>query len=187
MEDSAVVLRDQQIQPRLVPNLESNHGLNRNYRLRLNLVEMNARFQAVVFLIYGAVLCMTALYLAGFGHGSYMLLALIGAPLSLLGVQAACFAGLLQWSLLPIVQRKTERPLLIIGLLIAHHVSAGFAIHRLSSGDPNLEQLRRTMPGFTACLFAGLIWYLVGQIWLWVLALKGLSPRLWESSHVSGE
>lgn len=135
---------------------------------------MIARFQVALFFTYGTVLCIAALYLAGFGHGSYLLLVLAGAPFSLLGMPTACLACLLQWGLLAILQRWWKRtPSFVIGFLIVHYMAAGFALHLLlSPQDTNLEELNRMLPGFTLYLCAGLSWYLGGQIVLWIIALN---------------
>jgi len=129
-----------------------------------------------LFFIYGAVLCIASLYLAGFGHGSYLLLDLTGAPYSLFGPLTACLACSLQWGLLAILQIRWKRaPVLVIGFLILHYVTAYIAVHYLLfPEDTDFNILNRKLPGFPIYLSAGLIWYLGGQVVLWITALKSV-------------
>ena len=114
------------------------------------------------------------LCLAGFGHGSYLLLTFAGAPFSLLGVPFGFLACLLQWGLLAILQRRWKpAPIYVIGFLVLHYLAAGVALRLLlSPEDTDLKYLNRMVPDFTMYQSAGLIWYLCGQIVLWVIALK---------------
>jgi hypothetical protein len=41
------------------------------------------------------------------------------------------------------------------------------------------------LPGFTMYLSAGLIWYLGGQIVLWIIAFKGVSVNWAESRNAN--
>jgi hypothetical protein len=124
---------------------------------------------------YGTVLCIAALYLAGFGHGSYLLLALAGAPFSPL-----------QWGLLAILQRRWKRaPIFVIGFLILHYASAGFAVRfLLDPEDTDFQRLNGMLHGFTTYLTMSVILYVGGQIVLWSIALKGLSANRAESRNV---
>jgi hypothetical protein len=157
----------------------------RDRSIRYNLIRMISRFRVALFFVYGAVLCIVALYLAGYGHGSYLLLNLAGAPFSLFGPLSACLACLLQWGLLAILMRRWKSaPISVIGFLILHYVAACFAVrYQLSPEDTDLNILDRKLPGFTVYLFAGLIWYLGGQIVFWMVALKSVFANSVDSGN----
>jgi hypothetical protein len=59
-------------------------------------------------LTYGIVLGALAIYCAGAGHGSYLLLGVAGAPFSYFGIPAAIAAAFAQWPLLVLALRKAS-------------------------------------------------------------------------------
>lgn len=143
---------------------------------------MLERFHVISFFLCGIVVFIWALFLAGFGHGSGLLLDVVSAPplalvsaASLLpGLQYGVFLSTFQWGIVAIVLRCWQYgPAFAIVFQILHYAVAGFALHfRLDPEDTDFAHLNGMLPGFTIYLFAGLIWYLGGQILLWAIVLK---------------
>ena len=138
---------------------------------------MLARFQVALFFLYGIVLVLWALYLAGGGHGSFLLFDVASAPFLVPGLQYGAFLAPFQWGILAILLRHWRHgATFAIAFLILHYADAGFALHfRLDPEDSNFGRLDGMLPGFTIYLVAGFLWYLGGQILLWIIALKGIS------------
>jgi len=146
---------------------------------------MLGRFQVISFFLYGIVLFIWASYLAGFGHGSGLLLDVVSAPLLALDSAASLLPGLqyavllspFQWGIMAIVLRHWKHgPAFAIVFQILHYAVAGFALHFwLYPEDTDFAHLNGMLPGFTIYVFAGFIWYLGGQILLWAIVLKRVS------------
>lgn len=125
------------------------------------------------------------LFLAGFGHGSYLLLDLASAPFLALvraaslspGLQYGAFASPFQWGILAIILRRWKHgPAFAIVFQVLHYAVAGFALHFwLNPVDTDFAHLNGLLPGFTIYLVAGFIWYLSGQIMLWAIVFKRVS------------
>src|SRR5579884_4219328 len=79
------------------------------------------KFIGLLF-VYGAMLCFCGFALAGFGHGTYFLIGLAGAPFSILGPLAAILASLAQWGLLVSAQRRFRlHQRFVVVFLVLHY------------------------------------------------------------------
>jgi hypothetical protein len=136
---------------------------------------MIGKSHLVLLAVYGIILCIVAFFVAGFGHGSYLLLGLAGAPFSAISIPLAFLASVLQWPMIPIVcSRFSFGRRLMAGFLIIHYVSAAVILLWPTSEYADLGYLTR-MPRDVITLFVvGVIWYLGGQAFLWIRTLKGL-------------
>ena len=159
---------------------------------------MFTKFQVILFFLYGIVLFIWASFLAGFGHGSYLLLDVVSAPFLALGSAASLLPGLhygvfvspFQWGIVAIILRHWKHgPAFAIIFQILHYAVAGFALHFwLNPEDTDFAHLNGMLHGFTIYLFAGFIWYLGGQILLWAIVLKRVSAmRRAQFRRIGGE
>lgn len=155
----------------------------------LTLIRMLSKFQVVLFFVYGVTLWLVAAYLAGFGHGSYLLFAITGAPFYYLFAPIGAFACLFQWGLLAMLLSGWRRaPAFVVGFLILHCVTAVLAVHlRLDPQDVDFGRLNSMLPHFNLYLSVGLAWYIGGQIVLWTIALKGVFVNWAASRNITGE
>jgi hypothetical protein len=126
---------------------------------------MRSRKTVWMFVVYGFVLCSCGVLVAGFGHGTYTLLALAGAPFSAFGVPFAIAASLAQWGVLALVAQRGDRKY-AIGFLLVHYIAAILLLLPSSEfGDWGYVRLIPRM--YEWILALGFTWYLIGQIFLW--------------------
>jgi len=86
---------------------------------------MQFRWTLAVSVVYGFVLCAMGVLVAAFGHGTYTLIGLAGAPFSFLGIPISIAAALTQWMLLVVAgQRLSASKAFYVAFLMLHYVSA---------------------------------------------------------------
>ena len=136
---------------------------------------MQSRWTLAVCVVYGIVLCAMGVLVAGFGHGSYMLIGLAGAPFSFLGIPISIAAALTQWMLLVAVgQRLSTSKAFYVAFLMLHYVSALLLLSLPSSKYADWSYVGSLPQSLRLLLLLGFSWYLLGQVFLW----KGvLSPK----------
>jgi hypothetical protein len=132
------------------------------------------KYPVIIGLGYGAVLCLIGILVAGFGHGTYALLGLAGAPFSFLGTPIAIIATLFQWWLLAVACQKMHLPKpYFIGFLFAHYVAAAALLLLPSSDFADWEYVRRIPQSYRLLLAFGFVWYLIGQMVVWKVLVTG--------------
>ena len=124
-------------------------------------------------LIYGVILAIWALFSAGGGHGTYVVLGLVSSPLCILGVRAALFGLPLYWATVGLsigrLQQQSGRTLLIL-LLLMHYVPI---VPILSIGPySDWERLPLVFNVSPFPLMCGFIFYLAGQCYCWIMYLR---------------
>jgi hypothetical protein len=153
--------------------------------------------QVILFFLYGIALFIWALFLGGAGHGSQLPLDLVSAPWVVLnstgallpGMRYSIFFSAFQWGVLAIILRRWKfGPVFAIVFLMLCYVDAGFILHfHLDPEDTDSARLNGMLPGFTIYLVVGLLWYVCGQILLWIVAIKGvLAMRRTQFRKVAG-
>jgi len=134
---------------------------------------------ASIGLGYGAVLCLIGILVAGFGHGTYTLLGLSGAPFSFLGIPIAIIATMFQWGLLALAYQKMHLPKpYFIGFLSAHYVAAAALLLIPSSEFADWEHVSRIPQSYRLLLAFGVAWYLIGQTFVWKVLVTSQRLRL---------
>lgn len=131
----------------------------------------------VVFLmlggIYGVTLSFVGFMLAGAGHGTYMLLTIASAPLSLLGGFWFFVGPPLLWTVvgafLAYSSRIPQRQIVFF-VLSLHYVSGPLAWFVADYAD--LKYFERVWLINALVLLAGITFYMLGQISIWAYWLK---------------
>lgn len=131
----------------------------------------------VVFLmlggLYGVILSCVGFMLAGAGHGTYILLAIASAPLSLLGGFWFLVSPPLLWtivgSILAYSSRIQQRQIGFF-VLSVHYLSGLFAWFVADYAD--LKYFERVWQDNALMLVGGITFYLFGQISIWAYWLK---------------
>ena len=122
----------------------------------------------VIGFVYSAILCLIGIVVAGFGHGTYTLLGLAGAPFSFLGIPIAIVATLCQWSFLSALWQKMRFPKpYFIGFLGLHYITATTLLLLPSSEFADWEYVGHIPRSYQFLLACGFCWYLFGQIVIW--------------------
>ena len=126
--------------------------------------------------VYSTVLCLIGVVVAGFGHGSYTLLGLAGAPFSFLGIPIAIIATLCQWSFLAAAWQKIRFPKpYFISFLALHYIAATALLLLPSSQFADWEYVGHLPRSYQFLLACGFFWYLIGQVLIWRVLSR---PRL---------
>lgn len=119
---------------------------------------------------YGVVLASCGFLVAGYGHGTYTLLALAGAPLSALGPLPATIAALVQWPLMVAANRRM--PGIVRVFLFAHYAAAILLLTLPTSPYADWSYAATIPSPYRALLVAGFLWYVAGQVVLWKALLR---------------
>jgi hypothetical protein len=126
-----------------------------------------------LFFAYGLVLCLFGLIVAGFGHGTFTLLGLAGAPLSFFGVPMAIAASLTQWGMLFLARRRFGiAKLYLVAFLALHYASAALLLLLPSSAFSDWEYVRRIPGSYRFLLAVGFGWYCAGQMFVWKVVVS---------------
>ena len=134
---------------------------------------MISRNPTALLFAYGMSLCIFGVLVAGFGHGTYTLLALAGAPFSAFGIPFAIVATLLQWGALSFLRGRYEiAPRYFVAFLMLHYIVAALLLSLRSSEFADWKYLR-DLPQFDWLLLTGGFGvYVLGQVSIW----KSLTP-----------
>jgi hypothetical protein len=119
-----------------------------------------------IFVFYGFILCCCGLLVASFGHGTYTLLGLAGAPFSAFGIPFAILASLAQWGLLALLMQRWERRY-AVGFLLLHYIVAALLLSLPSSEFGDWRYVRQIPQMYQFALALGFSWYFIGQMLLW--------------------
>ena len=123
---------------------------------------MNRNLALLSAIVYGTVLAAFGFVVAGYGHGTYLLMGLAGAPLSLLGPLEAMLASLLQWPL--VVAAKIRVPKFARGFVLVHYATALLLLTVPSSPYADWNYAANIPHKYRAILVAGMVWYVTGQV-----------------------
>ena len=118
----------------------------------------------------GLVLALSAFAAAGFGHGSYVLLDLVSAPLCIVGVAAALIGTVFLWTVAAWLAsgRDLNSRRAFVLLIAAHYVSALVAV----AVGPDVDWSRA--PRVVTALSIGAVAYASTQVFLWFLFRQSL-------------
>ena len=129
---------------------------------------MVSRRDVWLFFAYGLVLCVFGLIVAGFGHGTFTLLGLAGAPFSFFGVPVAIAASVTQWGMLALARSRFGIPKqYLVAFLTLHYASAALLLVLPSSAFSDWEYVRQIPESYKFLLVVGFAWYCVGQMFVW--------------------
>jgi hypothetical protein len=129
---------------------------------------MKSRGVFIVCVVYGLVLCVLGGLVAGFGHGTYTLIALAGAPFSFFGAPVCFIAALTQWMLLVMAGRKLSAPkAFYVAFLVLHYVSAALLLSLPSSVYADWSYIGKIPHSYRVLLLLAFCFYLFGQIFIW--------------------
>lgn len=121
--------------------------------------------------LYGVILAVLALVAAGAGHGTYLPLAIVSAPFSILGMPVGLFgcpvlwglAGYLCWR---VAEGKSAVP--FVALLCLHYSTGLFLAFNPGLLREELEPLREGVRlGMRPFFLVGISIYVSGQLCLW--------------------
>lgn len=121
----------------------------------------------LAFIVYGAVLCLCGVAVAGFGHGTYTLLGLAGSPFSALGAPVAMIAALTQWGLLAVARQRYGLHFGYVIAFLAFHYAVAVFLLCPASGFADWERVAVIPQSYQVVLALGFGWYLLGQAFLW--------------------
>jgi hypothetical protein len=119
--------------------------------------------------LYGLALTCIGVFLAGAGHGTYLLLGIASAPISFLGIGFSFVGPPLLWStvgaLLPYTREQSIRQVFAIALLL-HYVSLAFVpLFDIYAEAKYFYKVWTTHP---LMVVVGLGLYLMGQVMIWL-------------------
>jgi hypothetical protein len=129
---------------------------------------------------YGVLLFFFGFICAGAGHGSYLPLAVFGAPLSLLDPAAGLFAGPVLWLVCGVLFGLPARRGWIVALLALHLMGVGAVLwfgNRFEGVKEQWESFGTAREFVPAALWGGLLVYVAGQVVAWKAALS--QGRAW--------
>lgn len=119
--------------------------------------------------LYGLGLTFIGLFLAGAGHGTYLLLGIASAPVSFLGIGFSLVGPPLLWgsvaALLPYTGKKRIRQVFAIAVLL-HYVSLLFV--PLFDTYAEAKYFSKVWTTNPLMVVVGLGLYLAGQVVIWV-------------------
>jgi hypothetical protein len=139
--------------------------------------------------LYALVLCILGLMATGFGHGTYLPIAVFGAPLGVI-LGPLGFLGLLAclawWPVVGFVLGASRGPG-PAALLLALHAAAVLAMLMFGTpferADEQWNYYRQAQAHVGPAIFTGWIVYIIGQAAAWSLVLvRWLSPASPEPS-----
>lgn len=141
----------------------------------------NSRLSASVLGgLYGVVLLVFAVILAGAGHSTYLPLAVFGAPFSLLGGWFAFVAIAVLWSAVGLAIGAGKGPAVPAGMLLIHAISVaavliwGSGFESAEARWRDLQRVRSSADGLVKVAFA---FYAAGQVAAWVLVARKRAKR----------
>ena len=115
-------------------------------------------------LAYGVGLSLLAVPMAGFGHGTYILLALASSPFAAFGNVAAIVAPPFIWTLIWSLLR--ERRQIFLAAIAIQYVSAAVVLIVTHFGD--WEYLSKSWKLQPLLVAIGFAWYVAGQGLIWL-------------------
>jgi len=119
--------------------------------------------------LYGATLTGGAVVACGGGHGTYIVLGIVSAPLGFLSIWSAfVFAPLLWASLFFVASASAKHSrFMATAALLTHYVAAAVLITRSEFGDwTHFQKVYRSAPGI---IVEPLAIYVAGQLCLWLI------------------
>ncbi|HKV91041.1 MAG TPA: hypothetical protein VJW20_00685 [Candidatus Angelobacter sp.] len=122
--------------------------------------------------IYGTGLTLLAFLAAGYGHGTYVVLGLVSAPLGLLGIEVAFLSLPFLWTGIFLLVRRNGG--IFFTLMLLHYLGAAvlLATQKFSDQFGDWDYFAIVWSKSRILLVACCIWYLVGQVFLWRSFLK---------------
>lgn len=131
--------------------------------------------EALIGFLYGALLAIFAFLAAGMGHGTYVLAGLVSAPIGAIGILAAFYGAPIFWSFTGLLLRNSGsrlRRVLFLCLVITHYLSSVALLTSERYGDWK-QFVKMFSSGQSAIVVVGgLLFYLIGQVVMWVVFLK---------------
>ena len=123
---------------------------------------------ALCGLLYGLGLTSLGVFMAGAGHGTYLLLGVGSAPLSFLGFFVSLAGPPLLWTgiggLLPYARKQPERRLLVI-IILLHYL--GVLLIPFFDEYAEWKNFEKAWGENPVIVLTGLSLYFVGQIMIW--------------------
>ena len=131
---------------------------------------------SLVGLVYGLGLTIIGFFLAGAGHGTYILLRIASAPISLLGIVPSLAGAPIFWTaigtLLPNSHKRPDRQILV-GAMLLHYLSVLLVLFLDSHAE--WTYFERVSGVYPLMVFAGGSLYLIGQIAVWLFWSRAAS------------
>ena len=124
--------------------------------------------------LYGLVLCVIGLLATGWGHGTYLPVAVFGAPFGVLPGPLGLFACLAWWPAVAFAIGASRRPWMAIALLLIHAAAVAAMLvfgTPFESADEQWRYYERARMHYGALLFTGWVVYVVGQATAWSMVL----------------
>jgi hypothetical protein len=118
---------------------------------------------------YGAVLSALGVAVAGAGHGTYFLLILVSSPAGLLGVASSVIGAPILWFVIGLLFNRRNPRFVLLAVLLLHYGSAVFLLVR---ADENWQYFARVWHMMPLVLLGGFVWYMAGQIVIWVMLFR---------------
>jgi hypothetical protein len=119
----------------------------------------------VVGFLYGLMLSIIGLLVAGAGHGTYALIGAFSAPFGLLGIPVALLGAIILWSVLGLVLAASKMKILLF-LMGIHYVGIILVLNTETYGDTEyFSKMFETNPSL---IILGLVVYVVGQLLIWL-------------------
>jgi hypothetical protein len=146
--------------------------------------ETDSAFAFVIGFVFGLVLDFLAFQCCGFGHGTYMPLALTSAPFGLFGIPAAFFTAPILWGGMALLayRSKTRESGYYFLIVIAVHYLMGFVLLRNEEwSDWKYVSYVAERENGIFILVSWAIMFLFGQIALWYLFWRR-APRAMRQS-----
>ena len=122
--------------------------------------------QTLLGFAYGCALTVLGFLAAGYGHGTYTLLALASSPAGVVGVPGMLLLGPALWAFVGwLLSRRGTRKTMFLVVMLLHYAGAAYLLTSSQFADweivtMNWEQIRVAMVG-------SLCWYAAGQIVIW--------------------
>lgn len=116
--------------------------------------------------LYGTGLAALSYRAAGAGHGAYCVLGLVSAPMGFLGVLAALITLPFLWTAVFALREKK----MFLTAMLLHYSGAALLLTMPLFADNfgDWDHLARTWEASSALLVLCFLWYLAGQVFLWI-------------------
>jgi len=140
--------------------------------------QIGSMWLVLALFIYGAVLTLVGVWLAGGRHGTYVLLGLAGSPFCVFGIPAAVAASLFQWgSLMAAVRMFRINARLMALYLVIHYAVAIDVLTARGSAFSDWDYVTQLPVGHWAILVLGMSIYFIGQATIWGGMIRPAAPR----------
>src|SRR5215467_14292418 len=123
--------------------------------------------QALLGFAYGCALTVFGFLAAGYGHGTYTLLALASSPAGVVGLPGMLLLGPALWAFVGwLLSRRDRRKTMFLVVMLLHYAGAVYLLTSSQFADweivaGNWERIRFAAVG-SYC------WYVAGQIVIWI-------------------